>query len=84
MKMTPQRANGRKQAARLKAQIRRQRMLNVLKRRDEPDNVLRALAMLGLPKDRRAYDICLRALCDAVSASQFVTGVADDDAGIPR
>jgi hypothetical protein len=64
MAKTSHRANGSKPGARLKDAMRQERMLN-LKRNGKPlipSKVLKALAAMKLPKDRRVYNARLREL----------------------
>jgi hypothetical protein len=64
MSKTSHRANGSKQGARLKDAMRQQRLAN-MKRNSEPlipSRILKALAAMGLPKDRRVYNARLKEL----------------------
>lgn len=62
--MSRHRANGQKQAQRLRMIMRQRRILNAKKTGKPliPDSVLEALAAMGLPKDRRIYTARLREL----------------------
>jgi hypothetical protein len=64
MAKTSHRANVSKQGARLKAVMRQQRLANMKRSRGPliPTPVLRQLAAMKLPKDRRIYNARLREL----------------------
>jgi hypothetical protein len=64
MAKTSHRANGSKPGARLKDVMRQQRLANMKRSRGPliPTSVLRQLAAMKLPKDRRIYNARLREL----------------------
>jgi hypothetical protein len=64
MAKTPHRANGFKQGARLKEAMRQWRLANMKKKSEPfiPTPVLRQLAAMKLPKNRRVYNARLREL----------------------
>jgi hypothetical protein len=63
-KTSRHRANGLKQAERMRLAMRQARILNAKKTGKPliPDAVLRALAAAGLPPEKRAYEMKLREL----------------------
>jgi hypothetical protein len=62
MAKTPHRANGSKQGARLKDAMRRWRLANLKRNREPliPTSVLKALAEMKLPRNRRIYNARLK------------------------